>query len=689
MKYKNMNMMKIFIKKMRFTINNMWILIFMVLCISSCKEFLDVVPDSTLKLENVFSTREEAYNALAKAYSYLPTDDQFHTSSWLLGDEWVTPMSYNDNMAACRAIHIMKGLQSEVKSPPEINITPILGLWSGTGGGKDLYDAIRSTNIFLEYMSRDDMVQDMEDAEKAEWKAQVKFLKAYYHFLLVQRYGPIVIADKTISPEAMKDELFQRRSKVDDCFNYIVRLMNEAIPDLKDRASMNDLGQVDKIAAKAIKARVLLFRASPFYSDNEEYFGDFFDHDGEPFFPIKDDATTKKAKWKDAVDAIEEAITFATSKENGKGLYTYDKAYYIDDSKDVNRNPAQMKKLMDLRMIVCDPWNKELLWGLSYYGAATGAANSLQAATNIMCPTGPLAWNTTGANNWLGASYAMLERYYTANGLPISEDKTFDRNTMYDTETTPGVDDSDYNKFAGIMQPGASTIKLYLNRELRFYAHLGITGGFWRSHTLRINTLFFSGNPSGSGGGYRSGNNYIATGIGVQKLVHPESTAGHGDRMAKYPLPIIRLADLYLMKAEALNEYLDAPNAEVYAAINEVRNRAGLENVQDVWSNTNIVVDSAYNKHTKKEGMRDIILQERSIEFAFEGSRYWDMLRHKRAPAEFSMPVLGWNHLGNNATAFFVLGVKQYRRFTITDCLCPIDLDEINTNSNLIQNPGW
>jgi hypothetical protein len=51
--------------------------------------------------------------------------------------------------------------------------------------------------------------------------------------------------------------------------------------------------------------------------------------------------------------------------------------------------------------------------------------------------------------------------------------------------------------------------------------------------------------------------------------------------------------------------------------------------------------------------------------------------------------VLGWDHLGNTAETFFILGAKQYRRFTITDCLWPIDLNEINTNSNLVQNPGW
>jgi len=669
------------IKKLKSAINSLWILVCMAciaLIMPSCGDFLDVVPDSTLKLENIFSTREEAYNALAKVYSYLPQDDQHVGTSWLLGDEWVTPMVYYNNTDWFKAINIMMGIQS--------GTTPILGLWSGTGGGKDLYEAIRATNVFLEYM---DLVKDMTDADKAEWKAQVKFLKAFYHFLLVQRYGPIVISDKLISPEAMREELFQSRSKVDECFNYIIRLMDEAIPELTERASMNDLGQVDRIAATAIKARVMLFRASPFFSGNREYFEDFLDHDGEPFFPVKDDAATTKNKWKDAVDAIEEAITIA--KANGRDLYVYEKPIYIYDEEDMELNPDQLKTLMDLRMLICDPWNKELLWGLSYY---SNTENSLGSATNIMCPTGyvsPNTWTVLGSNNWLGASYTMLERYYTANGLPVDEDKTFNRNTMHDIVTTPWAETPEYIPIAGLMQPGAPTINLYLNRELRFYANLGITGGYWRSHTSRIRTLFFSGNPDGSGGGYRSSNanNYIATGIGIQKFSHPESQSGAADRMGKYPLPIIRMADLYLMKAEAMNEYLEAPNADVYEAINMVRRRAGIPNVETVWSNATLVVESALNKHTNKVGMRDIILQERGIELAFEGSRYWDMLRHRKAPVEFSSPVFGWNHLGDTPATFFVLGAKQFRKFTITDCLCPIDLNEMNTNGNLIQNPGW
>jgi hypothetical protein len=223
---------------------------------------------------------------------------------------------------------------------------------------------------------------------------------------------------------------------------------------------------------------------------------------------------------------------------------------------------------------------------------------------------------------------------------------------------------------------------MYQNRELRFYANLGITGGYFRSHKYCIKTTMYNGGPGGYSSNYP--NEYLCTGVGIQKMVHPESGAGWYFAQVRFPFPIIRMADLYLMKAEALNEYKDAPDKEVWDAINVVRTRAGIPTVETAWANARTA-----NKHTSKLGMRDIILQERANEFAFEGIRYWDMIRHRRATEEFSKPIVGWNHRGSNARSFFVIEPKQTRYFTMTNYLWPIDVDELNTNSNLVQNPGW
>lgn len=636
--------------------------------ISGCTKYLDVVPDNTLKLENIFNLKQDAYNALAKVYSYIPDDDLTHNSSWLLGDEWLARLDLNNSSNYLRGIRIMRGLQSQT--------SPLLGYWSGTGAGKPMYEAMRQADIFLENIGN---VKDMTDQEKREWSAQVKFLKAYYAFQLVKQYGPIVIMKKTANPESTKDELFIPRSTVKESFDFILGLIEEAMPDLKERVLENDLGQIDRVAAKAIKARILVYQASPFFNGNMEFFGDFVNAEGEPFFPMNYD----KEKWKLALDALNEAIALA--EQNGMGMYTYPKEAFLYDRESFNKNPDKMKVLYDLRMVITDPWNKELIWGISGINFRSAG---LGAAANIRLPIGygdGLANSSAQSFQWLGASYQMAERYYTENGLPIDEDLTYDLNGIHDVVRLPGVNDSEYEELEGYMQPGAETINLYLNREPRFYANLGITGGFWRAHGVRINTQFYYNADGGRSSSYFP-SDFLASGIGVQKLTHPESQSGNWERVIKYPLPLIRMSDLYLMRAEAQNEYY-GPSEQVYEDINKIRRRAGIPDVQESWGNASLT--RTLNKHRDKEGLRDIILQERSIEFAFEGLRFWDMWRTKRATQAFSSPVWGWDTDGKDAKTFFVLSVKQQRRFTLTDYLWPIDLNEINTNSKLIQNPGW
>lgn len=658
---------------MKIFINSIGLIFFSLLY--SCSDYLNVVPDNVLKLENIYSTKEEAYNALAKIYSYLPHDYRTHETMWALGDEYIGRIdeSVQNNTGELRAERIMRGLQ--------VTGDPILGTWSGTNGGRPLYEGIRNCNIFLTYIGQ---TRNLTELEREGWRAQATFLKAYYHFLLLQQYGPVIISDKEVTPEAKPDDLFQYRSKVEDVFNFIITLLDQAIPSLLERSEDNNLGQVDRIVATSIKARILLFRASPFYSGNKEIFGDFLDRDGQPFFPINDSPEQTKKKWEEALTAIDAAIALA--KANGKDLFHYPKEPYVKDRNFVALNQAKMKTYYDLRMLVVDPWNDELLWGYSNIDVYN--QGEIAHSTNMRLPAGYEGdINQSGSSwQWMASTYRMTERYYTENGLPISEDLSFNYNARHDAYVTPGVEDPAYKEIAGLMQPNQKTINLYVNREMRFYANLAVTGGYFRSHFEIIPVQMMAGTD----GGYNPSINqtdFYCTGIGIQKLVHPESRSNNWQRQVKFPYPIIRMADLYLMKAEALNEIKDAPDQEVWDAINLVRKRAGIPDVETVWSNPTLA--RTVNKHTTKAGMRDIILRERSIEFAFEGSHYWDMVRYKRAHIEFSTPIQGWNYKGTTPNTFFTLGIVQPRKFTMRDYLWPIHLDELNTNANIKQNPGW
>jgi hypothetical protein len=145
------------------------------------------------------------------------------------------------------------------------------------------------------------------------------------------------------------------------------------------------------------------------------------------------------------------------------------------------------------------------------------------------------------------------------------------------------------------------------------------------------------------------------------------------------------MADLYLLYAEALNEWLETPNEEVYEYVNLVRQRAGLENVQDAWTKYAKNPD----KYKSKAGMQDIIHRERSIELAFEGQRFWDIRRWNKATTELTGPVKGWNYMGNNADDFYQIITVDNVVFTDRDVLWPIRTAELVININMVQSPGW
>jgi hypothetical protein len=644
----------------KFSFGKLWALC-CCFCLFSCSGFLDIVPDNVLQYEDFFVSRNQAYHVLAQISSYRSIDNRDY-SNFLLGDEY-------SGLSGNLPNRLMRGITS-----PSV---PVWDFW--TGYNQENYSrAIRHCDLFIENI---DLVPDMTSEDKADWKAQGKVQKAYYLYEILRCHGPVILP-KLVSPDSPKEDIFLPRSKVEDCFDYIIALMDEAIPDLKERAGVKDLGQIDKCAAKALKARILLQRASPFYNGNKEYYGNFLDHDGQPFFSLSYD----REKWKSVIDAVDDAL--ATCAKNGLGLYTYTGKIYDYDTEDYLLNPVKMKTLYDLRMLIVDSWNKEIIWG-GTGGYINNPSTCMHLAAVIQKPAGyggPGSVNSGGST--VRASFQSMERFYTEHGLPTEEDITFPVNTMREVVTTPDETDPEYQALRGIMQPGVSTVRMYLNREPRFYANLGITGGYYRAHQVRIRTMMFAG----ADGGYsQSTTETTSTGISVQKIVHPE-TIYNGSATSGwvwFATPYIRVAELYLMRAEALNEY-NGPSQEVYDAINAIRLRAGIPTVEESYGNPEWASDQALNKHLTQEGMREIILRERSIEFAYEGGIFfWDMMRTKRAVSTFSNPIWGWNWEGRTPGEFFVKTLVEPRIWSVTQCLWPVRLAEMNSNVNLIQNPGW
>ncbi|MFT4782225.1 MAG: hypothetical protein ACI9SD_001918 [Pseudohongiellaceae bacterium] len=620
----------------------------------SCEDYLDIVPDGTQELSLLFNRKETAYNALANCYSYLPQNDGTYASYVLASDELAVPVPKEPN-----AIKLMKGQQS-VSSP-------LMGYWSGfsaTGRGQgSLWEGIRSCNTLIENI---DLVVDMTQEEKNQWKAEAKFLKAYFHFLLISNYGPIPIVDVNLPISASDEAVRLDRKTVDECFRYVVETIDAAITDLPERIiGNNDIGRIDQVIAKSIKAKALLYSASPLFNGNTSLYGSFVNANGEHFFNQNND----DSKWGLAAEAAKEALDAAIAQ--GATMY-----YYTETAPLFDTNNFQFKLVRDQynnRFAITDPWNSELIWGNSS-PVTNGQYWQIQSPAMMKDPTSS---SVEASWQWLSPSLRMVETYYTKNGLPINEDLSFEYADRYNI-TTIGFNQRFYAQFAN------RTAKLNLNREPRFYASLGFDRGINRTWGSIWNLKMREGEAHGR---VANTGDYLVTGYALKKLVHQDSEGDAYNKTITYPWPMMRLSELYLNYAEALNE-LNGPSLEVYDALNKIRERAGIPSVQDAWSD--VAYASTLNKHTNKEGLREIIQQERMIELAFEGHRYYDIRRWKLAEEYFTTPIKGWSvNEETEANYYQVTDVSQRAFNAPRDYLQPISFIELSRNPNLIQNPGW
>jgi hypothetical protein len=543
------------------------------------------------------------------------------------------------------------------------NVTdPILNYWDGLGGGTALWEGIRDCNIFMENI---DKVRDLSDQEKRRWIAEVKFLKAYYHFFLFQLYGPIPIVRDNLPINSTPEDVRVYRESVDEVINYVVQLLDEATPELPlivDNA-ISEMGRITKPIALAVKAKVLVTAASPLFNGNADY-STMVDNRGKQLFS----QTVDPAKWQRALQACQAAID--TCHAAGHALYRFQNSALVISE--------ETKKVLEVSQIFTDKWNVETIWGW-----ASTDVNSISTFLEQQT-IAPLDANHrvfSGAGTSWSPTMKMAEMFYSKNGVPIEEDVTYDYNNRYALTTVPLVGYSSY------MQPGYVTANLHLNREARFYGNIGVDGGWWYGLGRLTETAQWPiqsrlGQLSGKQGIER----FTPTSFYLKKYYNYQSVYNVTAYIAKrWSIPIFRLADLYLLYAESLNETLAAPNSEVYKYVDMIRERAGLSSVADSWTNY-----SAFpQKYLTKVGMRDIIHKERNIELAFEGQRFYDVRRWKEALQTFSQPVKGWNINGTDPKDFYQVVQLRSIQYNPRDILWPIKQSTMSVNTNLIQNPGW
>ncbi len=635
------------------------LLFFPVVIYTACADYLDVVPDNIATIDNAFTSRAMAEKFLFTCYSYMPSHADVESQVFVAGDEFWMPYP-QFSISSTVFEYIARGNQ---------NVSdPVLNYWDGN---KSMFTALRDCNLFLERIGD---VPGMYPFEKDRWIAEVTFLKAYYHYWLLRMYGPIPLIHTNIPISASIEEVQVKREPVDSCFNYIVRLLNEAIPNLpfKLQNESTESGRATQPIALSVKAKILVEAASPLFNGNTDYASFVRNADGVLYFNQAFD----QKKWEKAAIACKNAID--TCHLAGFHLYEY--------------RPNVGEKMipeivtqMSIRNSVTDynyNYNKEVVWM-----NPNSTSDMLQRWTTTFLD--PANTANEGTKSLLAPPLRIAEMFYSKNGVPIDEDAEWESTRKYAERYNTKIA-TETDKYH--IKEGAETAILNFDREIRFYANLGFDGGLWYGiGKFDIDDQWDVQGKMSQAAGKRLPTFFSTTGYYCKKLAHYQnviqSGSGGAYSVVDYPWPVIRLADLYLLYAEALNE-ASGPSGEVYDFINKVRTRAGLENVEVAWPK--YAKDSKKQKHTTQDGLREIVRQERLIELANEGHRYWEIRRWKKATEMWNnKPIQGWDINQEETATYYRVRNVFTTSFTMKNYLWPIKEYNLSVNPNLEQNPGW
>lgn len=255
----------------------------------SCNDFLDREEDSFIDKTATFDSYNRTKQYLTYAYSLLPEGLNRFSGDALLG-------AATDD--ACFAI--------ESSNIQQFNN----GSWNALSNPDNVWDryfaGIAKCCTLLENSNHVNLdISRLDPAKRVEyennlkdirmWRAEAHFLRAYFNFELLKRYGPIPIIKSTL--DINKDYSDTPRPTMKEVVEFIANDCDMAADSLEltPWRNMNDaFGRATKGAALALKSRLLLYAASPLYVD----FGDI-DEANKP-----SDATL----WKAAADAAKAVI---------------------------------------------------------------------------------------------------------------------------------------------------------------------------------------------------------------------------------------------------------------------------------------------------------------------------------------------------------------------------------------------
>lgn len=669
----------------------------------SC-DYLDVVPPEQAGLQDATKTRRSTLGFLFTCYAGLQAVDTpiDHTAA-LCGstDEYALPIEWRNDSGAYwddYAFNLISAANTD-------------GLWD------TYYKYIGQCYLFLRQVEEhpgETLLHEWLPGEKEQWLAEARFLIAYYHFALLRKYGPIPIVTE-YKPQNTSASEFGGRCHFDYCVNWIVSRLDIAAQDLPPTREGTEWGRATSTMAKALKARILMYAASPLWNGKFPYssWKNKTSTPGDKEFFTGADAKYQESvgrddygielvsssyngkKWERAMEACQAALDFATNEGECRLYGTQEadmKLYQTElgnndkwlpyvpgkEDNDIAENREFKERVMMLRYAVASryPANKELIWGLT--GININGRIQGRIPVHIFQTGNKTAW--AGGYSAISPTLYTIEHFYTEDGMLPEE-------AAAAGDFTPRTE---WFKRAGVTgNKREDIVNLYVNREPRFYAWMAFDGGDYGSKLFKTSSGD-AGSPcilnmkTSAGHGYdlaRSPRNYNVTGFMTQKFVNPTAQfvfdGGAFQAGESKPIPIIRLAELYLNLAECQANVGGVNLADALANLKVVRDRAGVPTPTTV---------------PEQERLIEMIHNERFIEFWNEGHRYYDVRRWAEGKKYFGAKREGLNEMVKDVSFedFNVpTAINQPYRWDDRLYLAPIQNAEVYRNPQMVQAYGY
>ncbi len=620
------------------------LLMIMFATIVSCSEdFLNTQP----KDRSIASDVTWADPALSQAFVF-----NIYSALGNAGFEEESLASLTDEAMFTHAGRDINVLNEGTSSPSNLGNTRIIPTWG------ELYTVIRDANIAIEQLPE----ATFDDAElKDRLLGEARFLRAYYYHQLLRYYGGVPIIDRTYG---LGEDYSIARNTYEENVNFIVSDL-EAAASLLDGKELTD-GRASKLAAMALKARVLLYAASDLH-----------------------DATTATANSSVLASYSNIELVAYTSgsqsdrwnlaKTAAKAVLDASTGYKLDLSAPVSAEEGRANYnaiAMGGGSNAADPAGKsELIWERTHSPLYT------QPGEESSWPLGGIHQGINngpnGYHNWAGNTpiQLLVDDYEMMDGSKF-----------------------DWNNPTHAADP-------YADRDPRLYATVLFDGADWKPRPSDVVSYdekdqVQTGQYDDGAGGKIAGVdtrqspvedwNGSRTGYYVRKYIDPDPAVIDNQSGAQVvPWPFIRYTEVVLNYVETCIETGD--EAEAVAWLNKIRYRVGMPAIADSGSD---LVDRYRN--------------ERRVEMAYEEQRYFDTRRWMIADQTLGR---GIKVMSTDATLkagatphspyFHDKSVYDYT-YTVVDNTDTetrtwddkmyyrvISRNEINRNSLLVQNPGY